>query len=256
VWLWIIRLLIVLLFVIMVVWRGSAKWGIALLTATTVVLLDALRVRGALDDSGYLGWFLGGLVAAGAFTWLAALLRPLVRRHGPGIAPRPTAGPATPFQADESGIDRGLLLKQMQQHLGPEDLLDLIFDAGLNEGDYFQPNQSARERFVAVIDGAAAEGNLVALALGVERIVTPLSADSLPRLEKLSADTPPALLRQYLLAHCDLARLNQLATRLGADPEALGSDAKSSRIRRLLLWLMRRGRLGDLAAALQQQQNP
>lgn len=253
-WLWLIRLAIVLVFVIMVVWRGTAAWGVGLLTATAVVLLDALRVRGALDESGFFAPFLSGLIAAGAFTWLAALLRPFMGEEK--IAPtrsRPTTAAA---RDGDAAIDRQMLFEQMRTNLGPDDVLDLIFDLGLYENQIINPAQAMPDNLTTLIDVAAQEGKLDSLAQGVERILTPLPPERLPRLERLSAETPPHLLRQYLIANYNLTQLANLATRIDVDPGELGSDAKTARVRRLLLYLRRRQRLGDLIAAMQAAVTP
>jgi hypothetical protein len=80
----------------------------------------------------------------------------------------------------------------------------------------------------------------------VERVLTPIPKEKLPRLEKLSADSPPTIIRHYLLAYYDLADLENLASKAGIDWELLGGDNKKSKARNLLLHLKRRSRLPEL----------
>jgi hypothetical protein len=67
----------------------------------------------------------------------------------------------------------------------------------------------------------------------------------LPRLEKLSAASPPTIIRHYLLAYYDRAGLEDLSSKLGIDWEGLGGDNKNAKTRNLLLHLSRRNRLPE-----------
>lgn len=71
---WIVRLVIVLFFLVMFLWRSKVSWGIGLLTASAVVLLDAMRAQSLLDEVGYVGYFSGGLIVAGAYFWANDML--------------------------------------------------------------------------------------------------------------------------------------------------------------------------------------
>jgi hypothetical protein len=104
-------------------------------------------------------------------------------------------------------------------------------------------------RLVAV---AAAEGKTDALALAVERTLRPVPPENLPRREMLSIASPPTVLRHFLLVHYDVAQLGDLADSLGIDAEQLSTTTKKDYVRSLLLYVIRRNRLDELIAALQE----
>ena len=82
--------------------------------------------------------------------------------------------------------------------------------------------------------------------------MTPLPKENLPRLERLSAETPPHLLRQAIISNYTFATLDDLCTELGIDWQEMGSDAKKTRVRRLLRYLQRRNRLDELFQQLKE----
>ena len=127
---------------------------------------------------------------------------------------------------------------------------DLAFDLQINENDVFSPGYSATESIVRLMDVAEARGRSGDLALAVERILTPIAAEDLPRPAKLSPQSPPTVLRHYLLANMTMGELAALAGRLGIDWEQLGSG-KRDVARNLLLHLQRRSRMDELIAVLQ-----
>ena len=88
--------------------------------------------------------------------------------------------------------------------------------------------------------------------LAVERSLTPPSPDTLPRLEKISADSPPTVLRHYLLAYYDLERLQKMTAALNIDWEQIGYGSKKTRVRELLLYLYRRNRVDELIDLMQE----
>ena len=96
------------------------------------------------------------------------------------------------------------------------------------------------------MDVAYEEGRMSDLALAVERILTPVPPDHFPRLERLNPETPSTVLRRYLLAFYFLSDLEALADELNIDWERLGLGSKQMKVRNLLLYLKRRGRLPEL----------
>jgi len=84
----------------------------------------------------------------------------------------------------------------------------------------------------------------------VERILTPIPRENLPRLEKLSEESPPTIWRHYILAYYDQATLKDLASKAGVDWDLIGGDNKKTKTRNLLLYLQHRGRVGELVALL------
>ncbi len=82
--------------------------------------------------------------------------------------------------------------------------------------------------------------------------MTPSAVDNWPRLERLTIDSPPTVLRHSLLASFSRGEIQALATKLKVDWEELGSGDKKSLTRGLLLYLYRRNRLDELIALLKQ----
>ncbi len=247
---WILRLTIVIIFLVFFLLRGTKGWGVGLLSVSAMVVLDALRSRGLLTDLDFFGWAIGGVIAAGLFYWFNSLLQS-----------NKSAASSTHAQMDEyvattagdtGGFDRQLLFEQIRDNLGPDDVLDLIFDLDINENEVVNPGQGMPSVIMRVLDVAEHEGKLQQVAMSVERILTPVAPDHLPRAERLSAETPPHLLRQYLIANYDLAELAQLSAAIGVDWEEMGSEGKKTRVRRLLLYLQRRNRLDQLIALIRQ----
>lgn len=249
----IIKLLIVVVFLIMFIRRPSVAWGVGLLTVSTAVLLDTLlNTFDHTELQAQLGFFyfviIGALFGGGAL-WLWAVLRPY-------ISPTQTAPPATippsqsnkqpSFSGGDSTFDRQMIYEQIRDRFGYEDVLDLMFDLDIHENDVITLDQTMQGLIVNIMDVAEARGQTAVLALAVERILTPLPADHLPRLEKLSADSPPTVLRQYLLAHYDVEALQQIAADLNIDWEDLGLASKKQKVRNLLLFLARRNRTDEL----------
>lgn len=256
----VLKAVIVLFFLIMFVRNPQPIWGIGLLTVTSAFLLDTfLGTFGRAEMQAEFGFFfyvLSGALFAGAALWLWGLLRPLLRVnnnvtvatfHPP--APASPGGEGAPGDAD-GAFDRQMLYEQIRDRLGPDDVRDLIFDLEMNENDVFIPNQSFGESAIRLIDMAQAEEKMGALALAVERILTPIPPENLPRREKLTASSPPTVLRHFLLAHYTLAELEEIATTLGIDWEQLGGGNKKEMVRGLLLYLDRRNRLPELIPLL------
>ncbi len=251
--LWIIRLSLALLCLVVFLIRGTRGWGFGLLSVSALLLLDALNSRGLLADTGFLGYAIGGALAAGIFLWLTDLARP--SQSAETISSFRYATPASNVPAvggESSAFDRQLIFEQIRDNLGPDDVLDIIFDLDLKENEIVNPGQSMPSLIMALLDQAESSNQMPQVALSVERILTPLPLDHLPRAERLSAETPSALLRQFMIHTYSQPQLAELAASVGVDWSELGSDAKKSRVRRLLLHLKRRG----LVASLLDQINP
>ncbi len=256
----ILKLLIVLVFLIAFLRRPSIVWGVGLLTVATAVLLDTfLGTFGREEMLAQLGFFyyvlVGALIAGTAF-WLLGLLRPAwANPNGassatgdmprelvlPGQPSTPTAGAGYA----SAGYDRQMLYQEIHDHFGRQDVEDLLFDLQLNELDVTQTNQTLDHLVLAILNAADQSGQQAELALAVERILTPLPPEHLPRVENLSADSP-AILRMWLLAHYDLAGLQRVTTELGIDWESLSSPNKRELARELLRYLDRRDQTDKL----------
>lgn len=258
-WILILKFVAIIFFLIMFLRRPSLVWGIGLLTVTTAVLLDTLM--GTFDRQAFiaeLGFFyfiIAGTLFAGAALWLWGLLLPYIRpaTATSSVASIPeeivlqSAGSATDQRAsNEISIDRQMLYEEIRQRFDREDVLDLMFDLEINESDVMPVDQDMNQLIINIMDCAERDGQSDQLALAVERILTPPPADHLPRLERINADSPPTILRQYLLVTYSLGDLQELAADLDIDWEQLDAGAKREKTRSLLQYVQRRNRLEDL----------
>lgn len=281
----ILKLLVVLLFLVQFIRRPTVAWGIGLLTVTTAALLDTLlgtfNREELLAEMGFFFYVISGALLAGAAAWLWGVVRPwlpgganaqpaatlpttptiapAVAVAPPPIADAPPAPtpklppPLPPDHVDDfaqTGYDRQMLFEEVRRRFSSADLRDLMFDLSINELDVTTVGQSMDELIVRIMDTADRDGRASTVALAVERILTPPPPQHLPRLEKLSADSPPTVLRHYLLAHYSVEQLQQIAADLGVDWEQLEAGDKKDKTRDLLLYLYRRNRIDDLLAHL------
>lgn len=258
-WLLILKFVAIIFFLIMFLRKPSLVWGIGLLTITSAVLLDTLlgtfNSEALLAELGFFYFIIAGMLFAGAALWLWGLLLPHIRPTLPTstvksmpeeIVLQSPDSVTDRSAGDESSIDRQMLYQEMRQRFGHEDVLDLMFDLEINESDVLSVDQSMNQLIINIMDYADRTGQCDELALAVERILTPPPADHLPRLERISADSPPTILRQYLLAHYSLSDLQELTAGLGIDWEQLDAGAKREKTRSLLQYVQRRNRLEEL----------
>jgi hypothetical protein len=259
------KLLVVVIFLIIFLRRPSLVWGIGLLTVTTAVLLDTLLGTFGREEMvariGFFFYIFSGLLVGGMALWLWGLLRPKVDAATavtpavPAVAPAvqvvPTAPKNLPANKD-AAVDYGMLFQEIKKRFSREDVLDLMYDLHIAESEVMPINQELSQLIINIIHQVDKQDQATALALAVERILTPPPPENLPRLEKITADSPPTILRQYLLTHADMAQLQQIAASLGLDWENLGGYNKQAKVREMLLFLQRRNRLDELVAWLQQ----
>ncbi|MCB0037816.1 MAG: hypothetical protein KDE51_27475 [Anaerolineales bacterium] len=260
-----IKIAIVIYFLFMFWRRANWVWGIGLLTITTAVFFDTFwRIFGGDDLAAELGFFynvIAGLIAGGAAVWLWGITRPLFGESAPVMATSAVMTTTVPLTAvnfangtvssDGSPHDRQMLFEQIRDNLSPDDVYDLIFDLELVENEVVAPTRDMIQTIVNIMEVAAARGQTNDLALAIERILTPVPPDHLPRLSKLSADSPPTVLRRYLLSFYFVDQLQTMAEQLGVDWERLGLGSKQSKIRNFLLYLKRRNRLPELIDLMQ-----
>lgn len=283
----ILKLLVVLVFLIMFIRRPSVVWGIGLLTVSTAVLLDT--VLGTFDreqmlaDLGFFFYVIAGMLVAGAATWFWGVVRPLlpggtflpaaqtapavvatpaartattqpVQEPAPAPAPAPKLPPPLPADHvddfEQAGYDRQMLFEEIRSRFSRDDLSDLMFDLEVNELDVTTVGQTMEELIVRVMDTADLDGKASTVGLAVERILTPPPPRHLPRLGKLTAESPRTVIRHYLLAHYGVEQLQELATGLNVDWEQLEGSDKKAKTRALLSYLYRRGRIDDLLDAM------
>ena len=261
----VLKLFVVLVFLVMFLRNSKIVWGIGLLTVSTAFLLDTIwRTFGRdeiLAEVGFFFYVLSGALFAGAAIWFWSLLRPVLGLEARAAQTDPisAAGPRLVYQEPASGLhgedtyaDPGELLNEIRTRLGPQDVKDLIFDLQLLENDVVAPDQELTQTIVRVLNRAQAEGKMGDLSLAVERILTPVPPSSLPRREKLSAHSPPTVLRHFLLAHYTWEGLADLASRLDVDYERMEHSSKPALARNLLLYLQRRNQTASLIRTLQE----
>ncbi|MGH2536871.1 MAG: hypothetical protein ACRDHL_05715 [Candidatus Promineifilaceae bacterium] len=262
------KLLVVALFLVMFLRGNKLIWGIGLLTVTSAVLLDAfLGTFGRqemLAQLGFVFYVLAGALFAGAAVWLWGLLRPqwqLGAPAAPGLKTEPAESalaeaPPTwsgPVAMDGAAVayDRQLLYATIRERLGEDDLRDLLFDLGLNELDVALHSANGSQVVVEIMAQAERRELTGPMSLAVERILKPVPAGDLPTAEELAADSPPSVVRHYLLAHFNRAELKGLAGALAVDWENIAGNSKKAQARNLLLYLYRRNRVEELIGRLQ-----
>lgn len=275
----IIEIIIIIFFLVMFYRQTNVVWAVGLLTATTAVLFNVIfNIFGANTGPETLGlWpqILGGLAFGGAAFWLLGMLQSQLNlgNFTPQTDSSPhlngasaTAGPAdaatTPAQEqllsrravgmrnDASEYDQQLLYEQIKKNLGPEDVLDLLFDLEMAENEVIAPTNNMNQTIHNIIDTALERDQVGDLALAVERILTPVPPDHFPRLSRITVESPPTILRRYMLTFYDLETLKDIANALEIDWERLGLGSKQQKVRNLLLWIRRRNRMAELIEAM------
>lgn len=260
----ILKLLIVLLFLAAFLRSTRPVWAIGLLTVTSAFLLDtflgSLGREQMLAELGFFFYVISGALFAGAALWLWGILRPQATAGLPAATPAdatmavPSSRPAgaAPYGNSSGRREHAALSEQIRQQLTPEEVRDLIFDLQLDENDILGVPGAVGEAIPRLLAAAEQAGKGAELPLAVERILTPLPAEKLPRREKLNPESPPTVLRHYLLAHYDWEELQQLAASLDIDWQQLAANDKRSLARNLLLYLQHRKRLPELVTVIQQ----
>ena len=261
----IIKLLIVVIFLALFLRKPSIVSGIGLITITTAVLLDTFlgtfNREDMLTSLGFFFYIIAGVLVGGMAVWTWGVLRPLlnaeptttaVSTFAPVANPAPTKAIPAPTKSS-AAFDRNMLYNEIRSRLGQDDVLDLLFDLTIQENEVMTLNQSMDELIINLMDMAEQQGQTGALALAVERILTPPPPENLPRLEKIDSTSPPTILRHYLLSHYKLADLQNMATRLNVDWEQLDGYNKKSLVRNLLLHLSRRNQTEQLIDLLHDQ---
>lgn len=264
-----LKIATVALFLVMFIRTGQLAWAVGLLTVTSAILLDAfLGTFGRdemIEEFGFFFFVIAGGLFAGATAWFWLLLRPYLsaKRHGPAGAVETFENPGSGSRNDAgsgdkvgTAVDRQLLFDQIRQRLSPDDILDVVFDLGMSENEVVGFYQDANQIIVRLIDLAEQQGQSGQLALSVERILSPIRREDLPRPEKLNADSPPMVLRHYLLAKASNAEIEGMATSLEVDWEYLAGAGKKAKTRNLLLYLQRRNRLQELVDLMKERWTP
>ena len=240
-----------------------------------------------LAELGFFFYVISGVLLAGGALWLWGVVRPGLSndemranagsaatasagvQHAQASAPAPAPAAAGPMdlpsgpqklppalpddhvdQFAEAGYDRQMLFEEIHLRFSHADLQDLMFDLDIEESDVVSKGQDMDDLIVRIMDEADLRGKVSMVALAVERILTPPPAHNLPRLEKLSPDSPRTVLRHYLLANYDMEELHDLSDTLGTRWEQLEGNDMKAKVRNLLRELYHQDRIADLLAAM------
>lgn len=285
------KLLVVIVFLVAFLRRPSLGWGVGLVSVTTAVFLDTIfgtfDAELLREQLGFFFYVLAGGVMGGMVFWVLAVLRPHLPQNTTVKTPKPAKQPVVeePVFVEETGVekedilvetavsdepqttvpeaiylprdenapeyDRQMLYEQIRDRFSRDDVLDLMFDLEIKENEVVTVNQDMNGLIVNIMDKAQELGKTAALALAVERILTPPAPETLPRLEKINVSSPPTILRHYLLAYYDLEKLQKMSIALGVDWEQLANGSKKTKVRELLLYLYRRNQIDELLALMQ-----
>jgi len=252
-----LKIALIVIFLIMFLRRPSLTWGIGLLTVTAAVLVDTLLFtfdsEALRAEMGFFYYVIAGSLFAGATLWMWGLFIPRIvpnqaNSSAMNAAVQPVEKPNSDkiTNANDAVIDNQMLYEEIHNRFGREDILDLMFDLEVNENDVMPIDQDMNRLIINIMDAARQDGHSGALALAVERILTPPPPEYLPRLEKIGVDSPPTILRQYLLTHYGLEELEQVAGDLDIDWEQLDVGTKREKSRSMLQYLYRRNRISEL----------
>ena len=148
---WILKFIILAVFLFMFWRRPSLSWGVGLLTVTSAILLDTFLGTFNRDELlvqfGFFFYIVIGLLMGGAAFWLLSLFLPWQTAVSASATPPNSAVPAarasqnnTPHFSpgtDEAGtaFDRQMIYEEIRDRLGHEDVLDLLFDIGINDNE-------------------------------------------------------------------------------------------------------------------------
>ena len=275
------KLLVVLIFLIAFLRRPSLGWGVGLISVSTAVLLDTIfgtfNAELLREQLGFFYYIFAGSLMGGMVFWVLALLRPhlpqqdsqsVILSQQEPIVTTPEVDQEPPVIAEtvevktETAVymprddqdpeyDRQMLYEQIRDRFSRDDVLDLMFDLEIKENEVVTVNQDMNDLIINIMDTAQERGQTAALALAIERILTPPAPTNLPRLEKINASSPPTILRHYLLAYYDLEKLQKMSIALGVDWEQLANGSKKTKVRELLLYLYRRNQVDELIELMQ-----
>lgn len=262
------KIVIVAFFLLMFLRSNKVIWGIGLLTVTSAILLDTfLGTFGReemIQQFGFFYYAFAGALFAGATLWLWGLLRPntqseRVEQEIIDQPDSPSADADTTVSLHEKNDAppmaeiHPVLYETIRKDFGEDDILDLEFDMGYTEDAFPAPDRDIDELAVTIIDSAERYGQIEELRLAVERIQTPLPPEHLPRIEKIKADSPQTVFRQYMVANCTLSELELIAINLGIDWGSIPGATLNAKVRYFLLNVYRSNRQEELIDLLQRR---
>lgn len=226
---------------------------------TSAILLDTfLGTLGRDEMIAELGFFLyviAGALVAGTTLWMWAVLRDFVSKPGISESTSGLSDDEQPREADDlvdgREHDQEEVFQELLSEASHEDLMDLIFDLGWSLND-LKPNLDKGEDIVTVIVSRALDRNQMEnLRVAIGHLREPLPAENLPRTMRLKPNTPPMILRHYILQHLTLDQIDQMARELPVDFSDHQDHLKRMRTRQLLWMLIEQQRLASLIDMIQ-----
>ncbi len=254
--------IVIIFFLIMFLRTNKPAWGIGLLTVTTAILVDTilgtLGRQQMLNELGYFFYIIAGALFAGAVIWLWAIMKEFAfssNTENEGYDPSVASGPAKDEiknHSEQVTDNHRQIAEQFRSDMNRDELLDLIFDLGWFEEETMLLQIENDQIVDGIVTLAEAQGQLEALKLASERIKSPMPPEHLPRLEKLKEDSPPTLLRQFLIANYSMVDLEQMFEALDIKGDMDVSRLKNSNVRYLLSDLYQKNRIDALIELMQQ----
>jgi hypothetical protein len=261
------KIVTVAFFLIMFLRSDKVVWGVGLLTVTSAILLDTfLGTFGQEEMIQQLGFFfyiLAGALFAGATFWLWGVLRPYTKSKPQdhmqddslepvSYAPVEIVSSIEPAKDELVEIEYPVLFESIRDKLSPDQVGDLSFDMGYFAELETTTSQDNDELLLLTVERAANEDRIEELELAIERVETPLPPEHLPRLEKIQPNSPPTVLRQYMVATYSSSELEQFSTDLGFHRASLQGETLNAQARGLLLFAENSSRKSDLIDLLRE----
>lgn len=261
------KIVTVAFFLIMFLRSDKVVWGVGLLTVTSAILLDTfLGTFGREEMIQQLGFFfyiLAGALFAGATFWLWGVLRPYTKSKPQdhmqddslepvSYAPVEIVSSIEPAEDELVEIEYPVLFESIRDKLSPDQVGDLSFDMGYFAELETTTSQDNDELLLLTVERAANEDRIEELELAIERVETPLPPEHLPRLEKIQPNSPPTVLRQYMVATYSSSELEQFSTDLGFHRASLQGETLNAQARGLLLFAENSSRKSDLIDLLRE----
>lgn len=254
--------IVIIFFLIMFLRTNKPAWGIGLLTVTSAILLDTflgtLGREQMLDELGYFFYIIAGALFAGAVVWLWAIMKEFAfssNKENEGDDPSEERGPEKDEitnQSEQVTNNHRQIAEQLRFDLSRDELLDLIFDLGWFDEETVLLQGENDQIVDGIVSLAETQGQLESLKLASERIKSPMPPEHLPRLEKLKEDSPPTLLRQFLIANYSMVDLEHMFEALDINGDMDVSRLKNNNVRYFLSDLYQKNRIDALIELMQQ----
>jgi hypothetical protein len=255
------KIVIVAFFLLMFLRSGKMIWGVGLLAVTSAILLDTfLGTFGReemIEQLGFFFYVFAGALFAGAAIWLVGVIKPHLSskqpeelsvdqpESTPARLESPT-GPSEEIEASQTPHDHQATSGDINDNFTADNVLDLAFDMSYNDLLESSSELDKKTLLRTVFARAEEEGHTDELELAVERIQNPLPPDHLPRIEKITSDSPPTVLRQYMVQNITGAELESLATDLEIEWPFNQDESTNAKVRFLLISVEKNQKTKDL----------